>query len=376
MRLYTLAVVAALLPATSFAQQTAQDTDPLFSAEDLGQVDLTRMAGPNEQVVDPELAMASFGTGSGDSWKTRVMLSPAYAPGDAAPSCTNAIKSMFKHVCQGADNCDLEVQYEQFCLSNNRSEDEKTKCLRVVRDYVGRCFGDGACGDPEALNTGLLTSQNEICTASVMRKDDLLTRGVQLEDQFAGSDGFFDEVIVTARHCTHQANDKFSPDPAVGLRCSQPSCEVNLGRRSDNTPKLNQNLVDFESNSKIGDITWGKFPPAAVANNPREFAPTIFIGYNSLAAMATKLQAGHQVAEAKKTYELGSFLCDRSPLCTFVSNSGGKIVHTCQSSKGGSGGPLLQKDPNTNEWKIVGINEGSPDVGRVRGNQAWTVFPN
>jgi hypothetical protein len=118
----------------------------------------------------------------------------------------------------------------------------------------------------------------------------------------------------------------------------------------------------FDDNQSVGQngIAAG-FP----LGDPTPFAETVFIARNSLISMR------NEIAVSRSMPARAAWTCDSSPLCTVVRLETGELNHTCQSTKTGSGGPILQKVENPDDgipWNLVGINQGSATQGKVTSN--------
>jgi hypothetical protein len=97
------------------------------------------------------------------------------------------------------------------------------------------------------------------------------------------------------------------------------------------------------------------------------FARTAFQGFNSLIHYRNTAAKQASLGGARNT-----LMCDSSPLCTIVDVREGKLLHTCQSTKGGSGGALVQFIDGA--WVLVGLNNGSPSQGLVTENDGLSLL--
>ena len=102
---------------------------------------------------------------------------------------------------------------------------------------------------------------------------------------------------------------------------------------------------------------------------PTRFAKTVFQGYNRLIASRNEVLKRVSVDGEHKYSPL---YCDSSPLCTIVHRDGGEIRHTCQSSKGGSGGALYQIVDG--KVGVVAVNNGATRSGQVTENEGFTLL--
>ena len=110
--------------------------------------------------------------------------------------------------------------------------------------------------------------------------------------------------------------------------------------------------------------------------SPLLFAETVFVGFNSLIALRNEVVEQARPRVVGETY--GALIEDSSPLCTVVHVDSQKIQHTCQSSKGGSGGALYQRvrdgRGNIVEEGIVAVNDGATTRGEVSENRGVAVL--
>ena len=346
-RLILIGVI--LLPWVAIAQE-----GPLGGLQDSlanYQIPTCDQLGCNRQVVEPNATLRKYGGDFGDEhqWQQRVLADARYDPnGDDSTTCTGAVKALFALACGGNINCEIEDEYDKMCLWSSTDDATKKRCVTVVGNYVRQCFGNGCKDNLEGIVGGWLVNDDgemPFCSGAGFR---------------LGRDDKPTPVMVTVSHCQEvQQGTRF-----IGLEPRRGDLMYVLGethpkRRADINPELS--VYDVQ------DRLDTRYPLGYM--QPTPFAETVFQGYNRLIASRNKVLERVSVEGEHKYPPL---YCDSSPLCTIVHLYGDKVLHTCQSSRGGSGGVLYQKVDG--ERGIVAVNEGATRSGQVTENEGLTLL--
>lgn len=304
--------------------------------------------GCNRQVIEPGRALKAYGLSYGPSgqWVSRVQADRAYqADGDGNTPCGSAVKALFKLVCGDDNNCEIEARYDDKCLSNSTDQDTAQACVNVVGAYVRQCFGKGCPGwSYDRLIGGALKNDGEevSCSGSGFIFDSSGRRG--------------EPVVVTVAHCESEIR-------AGTWIVRHPPSAVDqiLGKVDDSSQK------HFGSKIRAYEVKRHAIYPLGLGR-PVAFATTYFQGFNSLIDSHNKVIDRSSVNGQK----YGPLLCDSSPLCTIVKIDSGKVLHTCQTTMGGSGGALFQEIDGTTA--VVAVNNGSPSKGQVSENDGLQIL--
>jgi hypothetical protein len=324
-----------LIPCLAFAQGTPR----LFSNSDLRQysVPSCRNLGCERQVIDPERTLSRYGYSNGASeWVSRVRSNPLYASRqDENETCSGAVRGLFKFVCNDRTNCEIEDEYKRACVDGRPDQRTAEQCVNVVDTYVDKCFGEGCPWSPISGGVGgfLIGDDAEpFCSASAFAP------ASAENDRNSGR-------AATVEHCMPKVNSRTRI-----IRPPRESSELRtLGMQNE---RYGRNIRAFEINVS--------FERPVQARRPSMFARTVFQGFNSLIHYRNAVRPAAASPRSKLT-------CDSSPLCTIVDVHDGKLLHTCQSTKGGSGGALVQFIGGA--WVLVGLNNGSPSQGLVTENE-------
>lgn len=296
--------------------------------------------GPDRQVVSPDAALGEYGSGFGASWRSYVEQHPHYSPrSDPEETCAYAVNELFDFACGDHHNCEIEAKYDEKCLSDGLDEGTARRCVKVVGDYARQCFGEGC--SPYTLKTiaSLLRKSGEtvpFCSAATF--------------VLPTPDSRPEPVLVTAPHCEERIDD----DTVVFGRIQSAvlSSPARVERRQPDSPTdgiTNRLTLYFVDDFRANDF---------VPMRPEIFKPTVFRGFNRLIASRNKVLESSVLSQAdlegEPTYS--ALRCDSSRLCTVVKIDGDELWHTCQSTKGGSGGALYQ-DHGNGRVGIVGVND-------------------
>jgi hypothetical protein len=342
----------ALIPLEAMAQFGPPPSLP-FSNRDLEgyAIPNCRDAGCDRQVVEPERAIGTWGqTSAASAWVGRVRAQPAYSRGRVdQTTCTGAVRAMFKLICDSDSNCEIEEQYRRTCLASSTTPSRRDACVKVVDDYVDHCFGSGCSELPrDGLVGGFLQRGNEApsCSGAVFHTPS--SHGLQGQP-----------FAVTVAHCEARNGDML-----IRSR-SRPYGVAHLGRidQTVTAPAFSQSIRAFVPL----DLAFTRLGPAISplgVSRPMPFERTVFQGYNSLIVYRNELVPAERARSP--------LWCDSSPLCTIVKTDRDELVHTCQSTRGGSGGALVQLIGGT--WSVVGVNEGSRNQGLVSDNRGWPIL--
>lgn len=322
---------------------------------------LQRCPGCDQQVIEPTIALAAFGgLPGGNGWRQAVLASTAYRNDTPrGESCTAAVRSLFQLVCGGDESCEIEARYDDLCL-NTQSAAVARSCVEVVDLYQNNCMG-GCPYDvwwtagAGALTTGSLGYDGVQCSASVFRAEE--------GDRFLPPLEF---VGVTAPHClpTLEVSTRVVLR-GVTLWDIDPPFDGFANAFPEEPPNFALVEPPLPDNRRQGWLTLGE---------PAAFVETVFMGFNSLIDSRNRVNDRFRIVESG----FSPFFCDASPLCTIVKIDGDTLVHTCQTTRGGSGGALIQRNPQGSGyggWLLVGINNGSPDRGLVVGNEGYVLRP-
>ncbi|GEM_PF-5658194 len=331
---------------------SAQDKPLPFTNDELAgyTIPSCRTIGCDRQVVEPNAALTRFGRAYGPAgdWRSRVRQDPSYASdGQADTTCSGAVNALFKLVCGSNTNCEIEASYDAKCLSPSTDNKTAQACVDVANTYVRQCFGNG-CPTPRdrSIMGGYLTNASEagFCSGSGLR---IARSAHSVEPK--------DNIVVTVDHCEPKISDGTS-----------------IVRQDDIADKIqgsvDHNIRDLLMPGIRAYRVTGRVMYPLVPHPPALFEQTYFQGFNSIIYSANLILAKGR-AQGKKYSPL---YCDGSPLCTVTENDQGKLMHTCQSTKRGSGGALFQM--RNGMPVLVGVNNGSPSKGNVDGNDGITIL--
>lgn len=296
-----------------------------------------------QQVVSPKAATDAYGRDSRE-WEARVTASETTREAENKTTCQQAITLLFNFACGGHASCNIEAAYAEKCPGEQVSEARQKACLKHEADYVDACFGEGRCVplDDPAGNYGLVLSADggePKCSAAMVNVSSV-----------DGSDSR--EVMgVTAQHCLQEDADWILRPISLELT------HIALTGDASGQGGRPEDLVF---------ATPGHGQAAHSSAAPGLFRETVFLALNGISFARHKMAQANSLSRHTRRY----FLCDRSPLCTVVRQDGDSILHTCQSSRGGSGGALVQivRDGEDGDLFIVGFNQGSESAGQVSEN--------
>ncbi len=317
--------------------------------------DIRVYARDNEQTVEPTLALDTFGSSAGASaWVERVRAHPKYNDGSIRGDglCRRSIQNLYKHICDGNAYCSIEERYRTKCIEPSPGTEAAKKCIAVVDSYVDNCFGDECSplgGVVDALEFVVSLQSGGKCTGTVIHKGDwpkeVWDRPHELLDSSFAP--------ITAAHCKPQTQDTL----ARGLE----GIVTGIFTKSELAAVPDKvTLMDIRVTNATKPDRWAlRIAP------PTEFAETIFVGLNVLLEMRNEVVKKLSLAGYTSR---SAVTCDSSPLCTIVEVGSQDFAHTYQSTRGGSGGPVLQKAAGSETWSIVGMNEGAESSGQVSKN--------
>lgn len=303
-------------------------------------------SSPFEQPISPIAATGTFGSGSvaGSAWRSSVEKSEAEKSENGLLTCEAALGMLKTFACGEDTQCDIEKAYERKCWDEIDRNDTKTyaQCATVEHDYVASCFSGETFEEylqTFGTSTGTVLSDDILCNAAAFEM-----KGVPYG--------------ATAKHCLKGDNFMHSSLYKGSMVHPKPH-EMHL---SSNPPfHTDGDLAIMD----VYDLRF-KHPILLKAAAPETFAPTIFIAINRFSYLRHKLAIKFRKSEDQGSY----YLVDQSPLCTVVSydRSTGEITHTCQSSRGSSGGALIQKV--NDRLSLVGIHVGYDDGNNNISNMA------
>lgn len=335
-----------LLPWSAVAQQRVLPVSVGSLAN--YQIPTCARLGCDRQVVEPKAVLSKYSDqyGSEGKWRKRVDSHKNYDKN----ACSSSVKELFNFACGDSQDCEIEDSYDNKCLSRSTNIATLKRCVAVVGNYVSKCFG----GCPRRLNN---ISLDGIIGSKLMndRNDEPFCSGTGFN---LGTIQNPSPVIVTAPHC--QKDVQPGKTMVIGEYPSSGENPVILNsvdqiKRQNINPKL---LVYDVRRPSQGT----RYPLKYM--RPVRFAKTVFQGYNRLIASRNKILETVEVHGESKYNPLH---CDSSPLCTIIHIDNGKILHTCQSSKGGSGGALYQIVRD--RIGIVAVNKGARKSGQVTENE-------
>ena len=313
--------------------------------------------GCERQVVEPTDAVREYGRHpDAHQWLARLGGDGRYRQdADDSETCSGAVKALFKVVCDERRNCSIEEEYESKCLSSQPDEETEQACVKVVDDYVNRCFGGYYEADARIIGS-YLTNDGE---------HEAFCSGARIE---LDSNGGPRPIIVTVDHC----NDDVEEDTTKAVGAPTGSNAVMIVSALINSWELSE----FNSELKLYHLNGGQRFPSSYME-PMLFAETVFMGFNSLIDMRNKVLERARDGVGGTRYS-SPLTYDSSPLCTIVYSDPRKIQHTCQSSMGGSGGALYQwvrdQQKNIVEEGIVAVNEGATRSGQVSENRGLPLL--
>lgn len=305
--------------------------------------------GCDRQVVHPRDAISAFGGGYGaSSWVDRVEADQSYGRdggADDGQTCSAAVNALFNFVCGSDTNCEIEDRYDSLCLDDHASDDTQRRCVEVVDSYKAECFGGGC--SPQmyphkvSIRAGYLKNDGEqpFCSAVAINGAEF-----GLDDH---------EVIISA------VNDRQD-------HCVDDIVEGSTIFFGNGVPGKAGYSFDadgpYDSRAAFYHYT-GPGLSNVFAAKPEEFAETVFQGFNRLFHSRNMVNGSQRYSDQRYS----PLWCDSSPLCTIVSIDSNRLLHTCQSTKGGSGGALFQNG------QVVGLNIGSRGTGLVTNNEAIPI---
>ena len=333
---------AVLLPCSAMAQQSVLpgSRDSLANYK----IPTCDELGCDRQVVEPDATLAKYGHAS-NAWRQRVLAHAHYQPhADDNSTCTGAVRALFALACGGKRNCEIEDEYDEKCLSPSTDQATRRRCVTVVGNYVRQCFGSGCSyTDRGIIGSSLLNEGHDepFCSAA----------GFVLGSQRV-------PVMVTAPHCEGEVREGTW---VTGVR--GPVTYVHGPTDREDRGDLNPALPAYDVDDRSRE------PFLLKSMQPTRFAKTVFQGYNRLIASRNEVL---ERVSVDGEHKFSPLYCDSSPLCTVVHRDGGEIRHTCQSSKGSSGGALYQVVDGT--VGVVAVNNGATRSGQVTENEGFTLL--
>jgi hypothetical protein len=298
-------------------------------------LDLDRSIGNQTtfQTVSPELAIAiEMGKPEAREWRTRVRDASAYEL-DALSTCRNAIWALFETTCGGDPVCEFETEYANRCLNAPNSTTAAT-CVEAVDTYHDLCFG-GTCPIPD-VNWPAVT---------IGRPGDAACSGALVEDGAGGT------VLATVDHCEPYVGEGAMTRSGQSGYVSAP-LSANAAAVLGLTDKMRGYHIPSD---RVGD--------GSASAPPEEYAVTALLAYNRILDLRNQVVARFGL-NTGRTVPLS---CDASALCTVIDvRPDGELDHTCQSTRGGSGGALVQFIDG--KPRVVGLNMGARTPGVVAFN--------
>ncbi|WP_299817591.1 hypothetical protein [uncultured Roseibium sp.] len=299
-------------------------------------------SSPFEQPVSPDAATGTYGSGpdGGGAWSKRVA-SWERAKADAGRlTCQAAMSQLYTLVCPQDGDCDIETAYENRCVRTLQDDDYK-QCLAVEKDYVASCF------DGQNLRAELPYAS---ISAGGTPEDEVMCNAVSF--RFRG-----DVFAASAGHCLKNGS-LFSE-----LHRSFPGLVFRLEEQKSDLPFAVGGDFAFltDLNNGLGGLADQQLLDVAP---PVLFAPTIFAAGNKISLLRHLMAKKNSHSEDMHRY----WLVDRSPLCTIVSygEDTGRMSHTCQSSRGSSGGALIQQKDG--RPVLVGVHVGYSETNSNASN--------
>lgn len=299
--------------------------------ENLESIGFAPPSGVDQQPIEPEKAAETYGSASTAAieWKSRVADWETANENSGRKTCKAALSALYIRACSDPTSCEIEQEYADTCVREHNDASDATSCVEVVSDYANSCFKGGGLPGFNFLEmlSGGGSAEVPLCNvASFSYRDEI--------------------AFATAAHCV--------PEQEAELVSRFHGAEQVLDRfiRSEEEPFSPSGDFAFLQGEEAPQIlASGRF--ALTAAEAQEFVPTMFAGNNGLAFLANQVSEVNDLSGRFRLYWV-----DTSPLCTVVDYdaSTGEMLHTCQTTKGGSGGMLIQK--HEEEFVIVGINTG------------------
>jgi hypothetical protein len=285
------------------------------------------------QTVSPELAIAmELGKPEAKEWRERVRKASGYEL-DALSTCRNAIWALFETVCGGDPFCEFEAAYERRCL-NAPNATAATTCVEAVDTYHDLCFG-GTCPIADV----------DWPAVTIGRPGDAACSGALVKDAAGGT------VLATVDHC----------EPYVGEGAMTRSGQS--GYVSAPVSATAAAALGLSDKMRGYSIPTDRVGEGAASAGPEEYAVTALLAYNRVLDLRNQVVARFGLTLGRRV----PLSCDASVLCTVVDvRSDGELNHTCQSTRGGSGGALVQFIDG--EPRVVGLNMGARTPGIVAFN--------
>lgn len=297
-------------------------------------------SGVDQQPIDPDAATGTYqdpDTGN-TGWNQRVKASEKAKRSAGLLTCKAAIAALHERVCQDTKKCDLEEEYKSSCVTKHSNVDDAKSCVAVVSDYETACYSGPGLKDFNYTSlSGGGTSERPLCNVASF--------------SHVGQIAF-----ATAGHCVkdHELTSGFHRKYAV---------EQKFTKTDDGPFHPSGDFSFLESDDALAFLQGDAYPLST--GQAREFEPTIFAGNNSLALLANEVSKLNELPE-----EFGLYWIDSSALCTVVQYDGGtgEMLHTCQTTRGASGGILVQKHEDA--VVVVGVNTGPSDEDHNTTNMA------
>lgn len=315
---------------------------------------------PDQQFVSPKAARDRYYQSEAREWRERSEGGDITNSDEVAQlTCDEAITSLFVFVCGGNKGCEVESEYEKRCLlPKELSQYRLNKCLSTEQTYVSSCFAtqglefglDVGHYSPYERSIGLIRSDDNSDDENLLASSAIVKTH---PDTFSEEE---EHTAVTAAHVVDEL------EKAYGFSYVTKFPLMQRKFKEERESKKIDNYLVVGQLEPVGD-DHDKLITPLLAARPKLFDRTFFHSLNSISytrhRMAEKFDLSRNL---KYRYEL----IDRSATCTIAEIDSRRLEHTCQSTKGGSGGALIQL--HKGEPVIVGINEGARTSGVVSHN--------
>lgn len=333
----------------------------IFSADEgnLNTLDDIKYYGDSvdQQVISPRAARDKY-RGVNSEWATRSEEgdtggSRILDDGRAVPTCDVAVNALFAFACGGNRDCEIESAYSSKCSGRGLSEVRIQKCLSVEATYVQACYhsAESSCkpqlqmwGDYGRISTGTNGSVEDFIGSATIVK--INPEANPTTQPFA---------VATSNHVVEEY-------PTVYYSSYKEL--ANMSSESDSAVHVGDYLFLGSS-----DQLQGAKKPLEISS-PIEFEQTYLLALNSLSLTRHQMVLDNPNISSDEL-QGRYYHCDSSATCTVALDNGDLLEHTCQSTKGSSGGALVQmQTKNNNETVpvVVGINEGALSSGVVENN--------
>lgn len=301
------------------------------------------LEGVSSQIVEPQRAIDAYGGSGGGQWRERVEAAyPDVRKGQS--TCQIAINELKALACGSATvaGCDVEDRYRSECVGAS-SRTRSGACVIAADNYFEHCFSGSRVDSVGLGSIALMCRGNDenYCTTSLVLQNET-----------------WEERALSANHCFNEGAGMIRPvrDGRELPFCQQTDTSSYASSDADEDWYLYSSDIPAQFHLQLQAPTLFEVTAAGGLN--------VFAVIRNQAAKAYNTTTGSVPDNFPDAFEIISEIrWDSSVLCTVVEDGSTRLTHTCQSSRGTSGGPILQSPPGGGPLRLVGINIGSGEVG-------------